>query len=1012
MKAIMTRILYSLLLLISTHVISTAQIVNITDADLQGENEYTWTKNNTYVLDGLVFLEEGGILNIEPGTVVKFTPRADVSNPSALVITRGAKIYAEGTADEPIIFTAEADDVADPFDLGPADNALWGGIAILGNGITQKNGNPEANVEGIDLSELRGRYGGNNNADDSGVLRYVSIRHGGRQIVSGSELNGLTLAAVGSGTTLDYIEVYANSDDGIEFFGGAPELKHAVVAFTEDDSFDWDEVFVGKGQFWFSIQRSDIADSGGELDGSTPDDLVPYSDGAVYNWTHIGAGPGAAAGNPLGWLMRAGTAGTIANSIVAEMKNKAIEVQDKDAPTNDAHQKLLAGEISLPGNIFWNNGTNTSLDATATGIIRVTSGQPNQDDPDASDLIGHLNTNKSVIADPGIRNVSREQDGTLDPRPLRSGAAYTNGLAAYPADAFYKHVNFAGAFSANPDQLWIAGWTALQRNGHLVDLNVAGETINIIDADLIGGETYTWTKNNTYVLDGLVFLEEGGTLNIESGTVIKFTPRADVSNPSALVITRGAKIFAEGTKENPIIFTAEADDVTDPFDLGPADNALWGGLALLGNGITQKNGNPEANVEGIDLSELRGRYGGNDNTDNSGVLVYVSIRHGGRQIVSGSELNGLTLAAVGSGTTLDYVEVYANSDDGIEFFGGAPELKHAVVAFTEDDSFDWDEVFVGKGQFWFSIQRADIADSGGELDGSTPDDLVPYSDGTVYNWTHIGAGPGAAAGNPLGWLLRAGTAGTIANSIVTEMKNKAIEVQDKDAPTNDAHQKLIAGEIQLPSNLFWNNGSNTTLDATSTGIIRVTSGQPNQDDADASDLSAHLIANNSGIVNPAIRSISRDQDGALDPRPLVTGAAYTHPRAAYPGGDLFFNTVNYIGAFSANGEELWIDGWTSLDRNGHLADLTSVKEVVDETVADIFKFYPNPVTESASLTIEADLNGSFRVELYNVNGQLVSSYDEMHNKETIDLQSIGKGIYVMKCITEDNRVAAKLLVIE
>jgi hypothetical protein len=120
-----------------------------------------------------VFLEPGGRLNIQAGTVIKFTDRADLGNPSALVITRGAQIYAEGTANAPIIFTAAADDVNDPADLGPTDNALWGGIVVLGSGITQKNGNAEVSVEGISTSEPRGLYGGNNNADNSGVLRYV-----------------------------------------------------------------------------------------------------------------------------------------------------------------------------------------------------------------------------------------------------------------------------------------------------------------------------------------------------------------------------------------------------------------------------------------------------------------------------------------------------------------------------------------------------------------------------------------------------------------------------------------------------------------------------------------------------------------------------------------------------------------------------------------------------------------------------------------------------------------------
>lgn len=538
--------------------------------------------------------------------------------------------------------------------------------------------------------------------------------------------------------------------------------------------------------------------------------------------------------------------------------------------------------------------------------------------------------------------------------------------------------------------------------------------INISDNDLIGDQSYYWTKDNIYVLDKLVFLEEGGSLYIEPGTIVKFTDHAELGNPSALVITRGAKIFAEGTVDEPIIFTAFSDDVNDPADLGPLDNALWGGIVILGKGITQKNGNAEVNIEGIPLSEPRGAYGGNDNTDNSGVLKYVSIRHGGRQIASGSELNGLSLGAVGSGTTLEYIEIYANSDDGIEFFGGAPNLKYAVVAFAEDDSYDWDEVFTGKGQFWFSIQRQDIADAGGELDGTTPDDLTPYSNPTIYNWTHIGSGQGATASNPVGWLLRAGTAGTIANSIVTEMKNKAIEVQDKDAGTNDAHQKLISGELKLPGNLFWANGTNTTLDATSTGIIRVTSGQPAQDDPDASDLIAHLITNNSTIADPGIRHISREQDAALDPRPTDVGAAYTNPKADYPGGDQFFTSVDFIGAFSHSATEFWIKEWTTLARNGHLADLTvGVKEFPDEKILDQIIIYPNPVVSTNSFEIASSLEELVHMQIVSLDGRTVLAEKQLSTgRTTINIPNASSGLYFVKIITADGRFNTSMLIVQ
>jgi len=979
-------------------------IVNITDADIAPGQTVNWTKNNIYLLDGLVFVEDGSTLNIEAGTVVKFTENAEVGNPSALVICRGGKIFAEGTADEPITFTAQADDTNDPDDLGPKDNALWGGIVLLGKGVTQKNGNSEVNVEGIPTTEPRGLYGGNDNADNSGVLKYVSIRHGGRILTSGNELNGLTLGAIGSGTTLEYIEVYANSDDGIEFFGGAPNLKYAVVAWAEDDSYDWDEVYTGKGQFWFSIQREDVADLGGELDGTTPDDATPYSAPTVYNWTHIGSGPGATAANPLGWLFRAGTAGTVANSIVVAQKNKVLEVQDKPAPTNDSYTKLQNGELNIRNNLFWGSGSAQTIDAN--GIIRVTSGTP--DDLTAAFLANHLVTNTNQIADPGIVSISREQNNQLDPRPTGS-AAVQSGLASYPNDPFFTPVDFKGAFSPFVGSMWLRGWTALDRNNHLKP--VGNEVVLVNDASIKPCETVTWTKDKTYIVDGLTFVEDCATLNIEAGTVVKFTDRAEVGNPSALVIARGGKIFAQGTANEPIIFTAEGDDVNDPDDLGPKDNALWGGIVLLGKGVTQKNGNSEVNVEGIPTTEPRGLYGGTDNTDNSGVLKYVSIRHGGRILTSGNELNGLTLGAIGSGTTLEYIEVYANSDDGIEFFGGAPNLKYAVVAWAEDDSYDWDEVYTGQGQFWFSIQREDVADLGGELDGTTPDDATPYSNPTVYNWTHIGSGPGATAANPLGWLFRAGTAGTVANSIVAAQKNKVLEVQDKAAPTNDAYTKLQNGELKILNNLFWGSGSAQTID--NSGIIRVSSGTP--DDLTAAFLTTHLTTNNNQIADPQIVRISRDQDGQLDPRVKDGAAAFNTPLATYPS-NAFFTPVNYKGAFNNCWNDLWIRGWSTLARNGHLVNTPAVDCIVgtedlDNSLVSVFRIFPNPAKNA--FIVESQFDREVSIEIFDMAGRLVSSLNSIPTgQHRVEINTLTPGMYAIKFRTDDGKVISKKLIVE
>ncbi len=540
--------------------------------------------------------------------------------------------------------------------------------------------------------------------------------------------------------------------------------------------------------------------------------------------------------------------------------------------------------------------------------------------------------------------------------------------------------------------------------------------VDITDADLVAGQTYNWTNNNVYVCEGTIFVEDGATLNIEAGTVIKFKPNVSGTDPSALIICRGAKMFATGTVNDPIIFTAEADDVTDATDLGPADNALWGGLALLGKAYTTKNGNTEVNVEGIPTTEPRGIYGmpagQNVDNDNSGVMRYCSIRHGGSALTSGSELNGLTLAAVGSGTTLEYIDIYANSDDGIEFFGGTVNLKYASVAFTEDDSYDWDETYTGKGQFWFSIQRDDVADNGWECDGSTPDNTSPFSDPTVYNATHIGSGAGAAAGNATGWLLRAGTRGLIANSIVTEMKNKAIEVQDRPSnTTTDAYSQLIAGELVIKNNLFWNCGSNTAIDMTSSGIIRstVTTGFAGEDSL-CSFLVNHLNTNTNLIQNPQIVNVSRTQNGLLDPRPSSAGAAYSTALASNPSGDAFFSAVSYKGAFSSEAAELWLHKWSTLFKNGHLSSVASINEIEGDNFSA--EVYPNPAKENLNIALFA--NNPTDVKIFDNKGALVkiiASNRIGSIKENINTSDLNPGLYIV-LISDGNHTTTKKVVVE
>ena len=217
----------------------------------------------------------------------------------------------------------------------------------------------------------------------------------------------------------------------------------------------------------------------------------------------------------------------------------------------------------------------------------------------------------------------------------------------------------------------------------------------------------TWYSDTIYQLGSRVSVTSGVTLIIEAGTVIKGEAGSG-SNATALVISRGAKIMARGTVSAPIVFTSVADELSPENiasgnfaspNLEPTVNGLWGGLIILGNAkISASNTTgdvSEVQIEGIPTSDSNGLYGGTDDMDNSGEIKYVSIRHGGANIGSGNEINGLTMGGVGSGTLIQNVEVVANQDDGFECFGGTVNLNNIVSWNVGDDGFDTDQSWAG-----------------------------------------------------------------------------------------------------------------------------------------------------------------------------------------------------------------------------------------------------------------------------------------------------------------------------
>jgi len=244
----------------------------------------------------------------------------------------------------------------------------------------------------------------------------------------------------------------------------------------------------------------------------------------------------------------------------------------------------------------------------------------------------------------------------------------------------------------------------------------------------------TWSKDSVYVLAGRIAVESGKELTIQAGTIIKGGSGSG-ANAKALIIPQGAKINAQGTAAEPIIFTS-VKDLIEPGqmlspNMVPTQSGLWGGLIVLGKAPISVSTNIQtASIEGIPATDLNGIYGGSDPADNSGIISYVSIRHGGANIGEGNEINGLTLGGVGSGTTISYIEIVGNQDDGIEFFGGTVSVSNVVVWNNGDDAIDTDQAWAGTLSNFVIINPGDEAF---ELDG--PEGSYTSTGHTITNGT-------------------------------------------------------------------------------------------------------------------------------------------------------------------------------------------------------------------------------------------------------------------------------------
>ncbi|MDZ7758025.1 MAG: hypothetical protein U5K35_16615 [Rhodohalobacter sp.] len=272
-------------------------------------------------------------------------------------------------------------------------------------------------------------------------------------------------------------------------------------------------------------------------------------------------------------------------------------------------------------------------------------------------------------------------------------------------------------------------------------ISVVAEQTEFLVTENIDGDV-RWETGNTYILGGRITVLAGATLTIEPGVVVKGEAGSQ-SNATALLVARDGTLNANGEATLPIIFTSVADEITPEQvaagdfaspNLDPNINGLWGGVIVLGNApisASSEGGDvTETQVEGIPASDTNGLYGGNDPDDSSGSITYISIRHGGANIGEGNEINGLSLGGIGSNTVVENIEVVANQDDGIEWFGGTVDVNNVMIWNSFDDGLDTDQAWSG------TVSNVVIVSPEGsafELDG--PDGSFTSTGHTIQNVT-------------------------------------------------------------------------------------------------------------------------------------------------------------------------------------------------------------------------------------------------------------------------------------
>jgi hypothetical protein len=499
---------------------------------------------------------------------------------------------------------------------------------------------------------------------------------------------------------------------------------------------------------------------------------------------------------------------------------------------------------------------------------------------------------------------------TLDKTDVTVQVGATSNFTAFltPSDASNLNVSWRSANQA----------VATIANGVLTGVSLGATTVTAISQSdttvkatcsvliipstgqviTVSGDITTntkWYANAKYMLSGFVYVKNNAALTIEPGTIIKGVS----GSKAALIIERGAKIMAAGTLDKPIVFTSDKAK-------GQRAYGDWGGLVICGNAPTNKH--DSGTGVGIAEGGIGSQYGGTTPTDNSGVLQYVRIEFPGIGLTAtaNSEINGLTLYAVGSGTTIDHIQVSYSGDDSYEWFGGTVNMKYLVALRGWDDDWDTDNGFNGKIQFFVSLRDPASADqstsngfeSDNDADGSTltPNTAPVFVNGSVF-------GPKVTTSTTINSLfgnsmqIRRGSRLSIYNTVLAGWPYGLFV----DGALGDSPTQATSNVLQIENCVMAGMVANFRTNATSLqtpDVWYLSSATPNRNNS--------VLATNDLLMVTSPFNLTAPNFLPAAGSPLLTGALFTNTRLT----DSFFTPVTYKGAFGATN---WTTGWCNFD---------------------------------------------------------------------------------------------------